>query len=81
MFVPVCVCVWSHQCAFLICLMCLFQNLNIALSRYYDGGRLYISNTLKIFAVNQTHGGTFTCTGYSETGVIMANAQLKVLGK
>lgn len=53
----------------------------MALTRYYDDGRLYISNTLKIFAVSQTHGGTFTCTGYSETGVIMANAQLKVLGK
>lgn len=51
------------------------------LSRSYDGGHLHFNNTLKIFAVNQTHSGTYTCTGYSETGVMMVNAQLKVLGK
>lgn len=53
----------------------------MALSRKFGGGHLHINNTLKIFAVSQNDSGTFTCTGYSETGVIMVNAQLKVLGK
>lgn len=77
----VCVSVYEVTCVFLICLVCLFQNLNMALTRYYEGGRLHINNTLTIFAVSQTHGGNFTCSSYSETGVTMVNVELKVVGK
>ncbi|XP_073335314.1 macrophage colony-stimulating factor 1 receptor 2 [Pagrus major] len=55
------------------------KKLNVPVKRKPFDSRHCMESTVTISAVNQTHGGTYTCTAINDAGVATATTQLRVL--
>uniref|UniRef100_A0A8C2WZ46 receptor protein-tyrosine kinase n=1 Tax=Cyclopterus lumpus TaxID=8103 RepID=A0A8C2WZ46_CYCLU len=55
------------------------KTLNVTVSRDYINDHLYINSTLRVSAVSQVLGGSYTCTAVNEAGVASATTELRVL--
>ncbi|KAI4790573.1 hypothetical protein KUCAC02_034543, partial [Chaenocephalus aceratus] len=57
------------------------ETLNVSNTQHYDQQQLFISSTLTLSPVRQTHSGTYICTAANEAGRASAETLLTVLGQ